>query len=221
MNGFLLPELVWEHAPAALHRWLAPHPDWRPAPDDEGPDDWGRLVGSALYELPVPAPGARRGPGVAVLFDPLLPSEGRERMLAWLDERLRGRDVRVLTTIRWHRRDRELLAARYARPGAPAWNAVPAGVVPQPLRGAGETLYWLPDAQTLISGDRILGDGEGGLRLAPESWLRRERVDRAGLARLMSRLLELPIERVLVSHGEPVLHDGRAALARALLAAGS
>jgi hypothetical protein len=41
-------------------------------------------------------------------------------------------------------------------------------------------------------------------------------VDRAGLGLLMRPLLELPIERVLVSHGEPVLHDGRAALARAL-----
>jgi hypothetical protein len=41
-------------------------------------------------------------------------------------------------------------------------------------------------------------------------------VDRAGLAELLSPLLELPIERVLVSHGEPVLHYGRAALALAL-----
>jgi hypothetical protein len=29
-------------------------------------------------------------------------------------------------------------------------------------------------------------------------------------------LLDLPVERVLVSHGEPVLHDGRGALERAL-----
>ena len=46
-------------------------------------------------------------------------------------------------------------------------------------------------------------------------------VDRAGLARLMRPLLELPIERVLVSHGEPVLRDGRAALARALARGGA
>jgi hypothetical protein len=32
----------------------------------------------------------------------------------------------------------------------------------------------------------------------------------------MRPLLELPIERVLVSHGEPVLRGGHAALARAL-----
>ena len=38
----------------------------------------------------------------------------------------------------------------------------------------------------------------------------------AGVAQLMLSLLDLPIERVLVSHGEPVLHDGRAALAQAI-----
>lgn len=42
------------------------------------------------------------------------------------------------------------------------------------------------------------------------------RVDRVGLAGLMRPLLELAIERVLVSHGEPVLGDGRAALAHAI-----
>jgi hypothetical protein len=29
-------------------------------------------------------------------------------------------------------------------------------------------------------------------------------------------MLDLPVEMVLVSHGEPVLHDGHAALERAL-----
>ena len=36
------------------------------------------------------------------------------------------------------------------------------------------------------------------------------------VAALMRPLLELPIERVLVSHGEPVLHGGHTALARAI-----
>jgi hypothetical protein len=55
--------------------------------------------------------------------------------------------------------------------------------------------------------------------VCPESWLSGAAVDRAGLAHLLERLLELPVERVITSHGEPVLHDGRAALARALSAA--
>jgi hypothetical protein len=38
----------------------------------------------------------------------------------------------------------------------------------------------------------------------------------AGLRELLRPLLELPVERVLVSHGEPVLRDGHAALRRLL-----
>jgi hypothetical protein len=67
-----------------------------------------------------------------------------------------------------------------------------------------------------VFGDRLLGDDGGGVRLCPESWLANVQVDRAGLARLMRSLLELPVERLLVSHGDPVLHDGRAELARAI-----
>jgi hypothetical protein len=183
-----------------LARWLAPHPDWRPE------CDWDRLVGCLLYELEE----------VAVLIDPLLPADGREAFLAWLDERIAGRQVSILTTIRWHARDRVALADRYRAQTRPrAWNALPAGVRQRPLRGAGETLYWLERAQALVPGDSLIGD-DGGLALCPEGWLEDVVVDRRGLARLLRAQLELPVERVLVSHGQPVLHDGRAALARAI-----
>ncbi len=191
-----------------LWRWTAPHPEWRPGASADSPEDWAPLVGSVLYE---PEPWA-------VLIDPQLPPEGpgRERLLSWLDGQVGERPVSVLTTISHHRRDRELLAARYAGRSPRAWNAVPPGVVPKPLRGAGETVYWLPGALSLVFGDRLIGQVGGGVRLCPESWLREVRVDRAGLAQQMRPLLELPVERLLVSHGEPVLHDGRAALARAI-----
>ena len=54
-----------------------------------------------------------------------------------------------------------------------AWNAVPRGVVPRPLRGAGETLYWLPRARRRWSPaiGSISGDAGGELRVCPESWL--------------------------------------------------
>jgi len=195
-----------------LWRWTAPHPAWRPGASPGSPDDWGRLVGSVLYE---PEPWA-------VLIDPQLPPGGpeREALLAWLDARVDERPVTILTTISHHRRDRDELAARYAGRSERAWNAVPPGVVPKPLRGAGETVYWLPGALSLVFGDRLLGDGEGGVRVAPESWLREVRVDRAGVAHQMRPLLELPVERLLVSHGEPVLHDGRVRLASAIREAG-
>jgi hypothetical protein len=189
-----------------LVRWTAPHPERRAQAPAGSDPDCDPTVGSVLYELP----------DVVVLIDPLLPAARREGFLGWLDELVSGRPVSILTTIRGHRRDRELLAERYAANSSKAWNAVPAGVVPRPLRGAGETLYWLPGVATLVAGDRLLGDAAGQLQICPESWLEDVRVDRAGLAGLMRGLLELPIERVLVSHGEPTLHDGRAALARAI-----
>jgi hypothetical protein len=191
-----------------LHRWVASHPDWKPDAQPGSADDWGRCVASVLFETAE----------TVVLFDPLLPIDGRDHFLAWLDERVAGRPVSVLTTIRWHRRDRAELAERYSRNSSRAWNAVPAGVEPKPIRGGGETMFWLPTVGSLVCGDRLLGDPRGGVRVCPESWLTKVNVDRAGLARLLRPLLELPIERLLVSHGEPVLHDGRAALARALAA---
>lgn len=200
--------LAVEIVPGLL-RWSVAHPDWNPdaAPEDSG--DWPQKVGSVLYELP----------SAAVLIDPLLPSDEREQFERWLDLRIADRPVSILTTIRWHRRDREALAERYQYTTPRAWNAVPEGVEPRPLRGAGETFYWLPEVASLVAGDRLIG-ADGAIRVCPESWLRDVQVDRAGLARLMRPLLELPIERVLPSHGEPVLADGRAALAHALAEVG-
>ncbi len=184
-----------------LWRWTAEQPDWR------GETLWGPAVACTLYDL---------GETVA-LIDPLVPvGDKRSGFLDWLDELVDGRPVTILTTIRWHRRDREALAERYRDNTTRAWNAVPEGIEPRPLRGAGETMFWLPAVAALVAGDRLLGTTDGGLQLCPESWLDSVRVDRAGLAELLAPLIELPIERVLVSHGEPVLHDGRAALAQAL-----
>jgi hypothetical protein len=180
------------------------HPEWTPQ------DDWGELVGCVLYEL---------GDAV-VLIDPLVPRDDREPFLEWLDGRVAGRVVSVLTTIRWHGRDREELAARYGAGSTPRGGSeAPPGVTPRRLEGAGETVYWLEGAATLVPGDSVLGDGRGGLELCPESWLEDVAVDRRGLAALLAPLLELPVERVLVSHGEPVLDGAQEALARAIAAA--
>jgi hypothetical protein len=189
-----------------LFRWTAPHPDWNAHAVPGSAGSWDQHVGSVLYELP----------DTVVLIDPLLPSEDRSEFLRWLDDRIGARPVSILTTIRWHRRDREELAERY-EPNTPgAWNAVPPGVTPRPLRGAGETMYWLPAVATLVPGDRLIGVPGGGLQLCPESWLSAVHVNRAGLAELLRPLVDLPIERILVSHGEPVLSDGGAALVRAI-----
>lgn len=199
----MLPSGVVELTQGLL-RWTAPSPDWSPQAD------WDQLVGSACYD----------SLGTVVLFDPLLPVDGRDAFLAWLDERVSGRPVSILTTIRYHARDRDELAARYQGNSTRAWNFVPPGVAPKPLRGAGETVYWLAGAASLVFGDRLIGASDAHVQLCPESWLEDASVDRAGLARLMRPLLELPVERLLVSHGEPLLHDGRAELAHAIRDAG-
>ena len=87
-----------------------------------------------------------------------------------------------------------------------------------PLRGAGEVEFWLAERRTLVVGDRLLGGAGGRLRLCPESWVGYLGTGMAhsDLRELLRPLLELPIERVLVSHGEPVLSGGRDALAEAL-----
>jgi hypothetical protein len=201
-----LRQMLGEEIAPGLLRWRVPHPDWNPDAAPGSSEDWGQMVGSVLYEAP----------DAVVLIDPCLPSEGLQIFLGRLDGLVGGRPVSVLTTIQWHRRDRETLAERYRANSSRAWNAIPRGVEPRPLHGAGETLFWLPAVSALVSGDRILGGPDGGLRLCPESWLSRVQVDRAGLARLLLAQLDLPTERVVVSHGDPVLHDGRAALARAI-----
>jgi hypothetical protein len=78
-------------------------------------------------------------------------------------------------------------------------------------------MFWLPGPRALVPGDRLLGAG-GGLRLCPESWLRYlpSRIGLGELREQLSRLLELPIELVLLSHGRPLLENGREALAKAL-----
>ena len=181
-----------------LYRWAAAHPSWRPGARPESVGDWPQLVGCVTVDF-----------GELVAFvDPLVP----ECMWPRLDELVRGRRVHVLTTVTSHRRTAEAVLERYGGTTDP-----PAGVVPI-AAPAGETEFWLPGFAALVVGDRVVGDGRGGLRLCPASWLRGgpRRVSVAELADGLRPLLELPIELVLVSHGDPVLSGGREALGRVL-----
>lgn len=196
----------WVHEIApGLWRWTARHSAWVANAEPDSPDDWGECVGCVLYELP----------DVAVFIDPLIPDD-RESFWEWADRRVADRRVAVLMTLAPHRRSREEVSARYGASTSRAKRDLPAGVEPIVLRGAAETMFWLPEVRTLVPGDRILGAEGGGLRLCPESWLYWVKVDQEGLRSLLEPLLELPIERVLVSHGEPVLSDGAGALRRCL-----
>jgi hypothetical protein len=158
-------------------------------------------------------------PDATVLIDPLLPPD-REGFLSELDAHVRRRrlPVFVLTTIGFHRRSRDELADRYGATTSRGRRALPRGVEPLPFRGAGETMFWLPDHRALVPGDRIIGAPEGELRICPETWLGYlpGKMTAAELREALRFLEALPIERVLVTHGEPVLEHGGEALARAL-----
>ena len=191
-----------------LWRWTAVHPEWRAGATPGSSSDWPAEVGSVACSTA----------GVLTLIDPLVPAEA-EGLWKWLDEQAGAHDrVHVLTTLKWHRRSRDDVVARYGARTSRARAAVATGVEPIAIKGAGETMFWLPVAGALVPGDRLIGDGRGGLRLCPESWLSylpaRLTLDRLRTA--MRPLLELDARRVLVSHGDPVLRDGAAAISRAL-----
>ena len=185
---------VDELAPG-LWRWTAPHPEWK-----EG-DDWERDVGCVYYEAP----------DATVLVDPLVPA-GAERELFFealdRDVERRGLPVAILLTCDWHARSADELAERYG-----ATREAPAGVEAHELPEVGERIWWIAEHGTLVPGDVLLG--EDGLSVCPDSWLGASSSPDSIRAALRP-LLDLPVQRVVVSHGPPVLADGRAALERAL-----
>lgn len=76
-----------------------------------------------------------------------------------------------------------------------------------------EVALWLEEPRAVVFGDAVLGDQRGGLRLCP--WFRSDE-GREVTRKALLPLLDLPVELVLPSHGEPVFEHGRDALARAL-----
>lgn len=196
-----------ERIEKGLWRWLAVHPEWKAG------HGWEPTVGCVYWE----------GPDAIVLIDPQLPTEdaARARFLDVLDQDVSrvGSAVVVLTTCSWHVRSSAELVERYGgRLGSPADAeavTLPAGVRAIAVPVANETVFWLEGARTLVPGDVILGDPEGGVRMCPASWLGANGTS-ATLRVELAPVLELPVERVLVSHGEPVLSGGLAALRLAL-----
>lgn len=192
---------------AGLWRWTARHPEWHPAAAKDSTADWDPEVGSVLCLLD----------GAAVFVDALVPDEAG--FWTWADEQVAAADrCAALTTIGFHRRSRDRIVERYGASTSRARDALPAGIEAMPLRGAGEVEFWIPGHGALVCGDRILGAPGGGLRLCPQSWLAYlgSGLTTDGLRALLRPLVELPVELVLVSHGEPVLADGRVALAEAI-----
>ena len=212
---------VLEIAPG-LWRWTALHPEW--TPDEGGPDGWEQEVACVYYEAP----------DAVVLIDPLVPPEDADRFWRVLDADVEqaARPVAVLLTIFWHERSAKEVVDRY---GASLWaheqptrkltarvtnpfqfgDRLPGGVEALDAHRAGEALFWLPTHRTLVAGDVLLGAEGNSVRVCPDSWLDPELRGQA-FRESLRYLLDFPVDRVLVSHGTPALHDGHHALARAL-----
>ena len=191
-----------------LWRWTAAHPEWEHA------EHWGPEVGSVYAELP----------DALVMVDPLVPQDEEDRFWEALDrdvERV-GKPVHVLLTVHWHERSVAAVLDRYK---ATLWRPeekgeLPAGVHAEVVKGSDwvEALFFLEPHRALIAGDLLIGKAGGGIEL-PVGWFPKGEQDWAQQElkpELRKRLAELPVEVVVVSHGEPVLEDGAAALERAL-----
>jgi glyoxylase-like metal-dependent hydrolase (beta-lactamase superfamily II) len=194
--------------------------------------EWRDTVGCVYYEAP----------DAIVLIDPLVPGETSEATRFWnaLDRDVArvARPVHVYVTVFWHVRSAGEIVARYGgtlrvpsraraanekRAGIPAavfqpGDALPGAVEALATGRSTEVMYWIPEHRALVPGDVLLGADDGGLRLCPPSWLPAS-VTHAKLRETLKPLLDLPVERVLVSHGEPVTAAASARLREALTCA--
>jgi hypothetical protein len=203
-----------------LWRWTARHPEWHPG-------DFGRQVASYLVEA-----GSD-----ALLIDPLLPDPADP--VLGLIERVRSDRLSVLVTVPYHVRSAEAVRDRqpgrveiWGHPAVAKRLADPRGfreIEPGAVLPAGATAHaigrprrhempiHLPSHDALAFGDAVV-EVDGELRMWSSERVdeRRARFYAERFAPTLRPLVELDPERVLVTHGAPVLARGRAALAAAL-----
>ncbi len=214
-----MSEMSVQRVCEGLWRWSAAHPDWN------GATDWDEAVGSVYCETPE----------TIVVIDPLVPAAGRDAERFWdaFDrdvERLRV-PVAVLLTCRWHLRSAGAFVERHgARVFAPATTGptvdgivtdlvedetevvpgVRALITGSPAPNE-ECVYVLSEYRAAVVGDILLGDADGGLRVADQAWYANSDVERAwyrtDLATSLGRLLVGDLERLFVAHGAPVGPD--------------
>jgi glyoxylase-like metal-dependent hydrolase (beta-lactamase superfamily II) len=184
-----------------LWHWEAPHPEWQPG------ERWGPSVSSYAID---------DGDGL-VLFDPLaLPGE--------IEALAADCETAIVLTCPWHRRDAIGLGERlgapiYVPPPDPpdpdpvpgtvfrAGDRLPVGVEAFPGREPNDLVLWIESPRALVIGDTLMDRGQGLVFAAEPP----EQVDQ--ILESLRPLLELPVELLLPTHGEPT---DRATLERAL-----
>ena len=187
--------------------WRFPHPDWSP------PDDGDRRVTSTCV-----ATG-----GEVIVLDPLAPPADAAEIWARLDTQpptsamvIKPDHVRSICAFveryRCHAYGPEVfqLDDLPTCEIEPMWygDILPGGLVPlYDGRSRNEMPIWLPEHRTIVFADAFTALG-GELQVWGTPWH-----EQAVLPALRA-FLDLPFERVIVSHGEPI-HD-RAEFERAL-----
>ena len=200
--------------------WRAAHPEWRPNRE--------RVLSYALDH-----------DGGLALVDPLLPEDTPEDVVRPLDE-LAGRAAtppQLFVTIPYHVRSVSKLARRW--PGAivrghrSTAKRLPARTQFEPIEPSCELPFgvraftfgspvrselplYFPEMRALAFGDAIVGVRRG-LRVWASVHDERKRAwYESRFLPTLRPLLDLEIDHVLVTHGTPVIGNGRRALERAL-----
>jgi glyoxylase-like metal-dependent hydrolase (beta-lactamase superfamily II) len=200
--------------------WSARHPEWHPG-------EFGAEVNSYAY----------RAGDEAVLIDPLV-LEGDDATAAALDDFVSGRRASIIITITYHVRSAEALSRRYGatihghravakrlgdgvpfEPFEPG-DELPGGALPQRIGNPRryETPLLVPSQSALVFGDAVVTAPGGELRVweqVTSTPNRRDWYEQKFLPTLRP-LLDLDFERVLTTHGEPIITNGREALRAAL-----
>lgn len=210
---------------AGLWRWTARHPEWHPG-------EFGAEVASFALQA---------GGGDTLLVDPLLPPEPAP--VVDLIERELGDRLSILISIPYHVRNAEEIWKRFRADaevtiwGHPACrkrlrgeagfrDLEPGGNVALPTGATAHAIgkprrhempLHLPSHDALVFGDAVVEAG-GELRVWSMEPLdaKMKRFYRERFNPTLEPLLELDFDRVLVTHGQPVMRGGRAELERAL-----
>ena len=196
-----------------LWRWTARHPEWHPG-------QWGSEVACFAVDAG----------DTLLLIDPLVETPDQ------LDAIVR-KPVAILITIPYHARSAEPLSERYdaliyghravpdrfasAERFRDIGGELPGGAraytIGKPRRY--EMPIHLPSHDALATGDALVTTLDGDLRLW--HWRNRVDADRARWYRerfipTLQPLLDLDLERILVTHGPPIVNYGSAALQAAV-----
>jgi glyoxylase-like metal-dependent hydrolase (beta-lactamase superfamily II) len=183
-----------------LSWWFSPHPSWEPG------ENWPEEVPVVRYETD----------DEIVLIDPFLPPDDT------FDPQ--GKPVRVLLTQGAHYRGTDDFVERY---GASVWapphaewrkhpnpsttDELPAGVEALELDGEPQqVVFFIPEHRTLVTGDVLSGTG-GGLHVFVDD------ADADRLLPALDALADLPIERIVIPHGD-LIDSGGSARIRAVVA---